>query len=118
MHVTNLPDPGSADPAAHLDYHYRESAAGQGEMTFDLFKNVIPGPAVEDMRVVSRWLSTGEGRAELTIESGDGAGLGQLECWDRAFAPTYNRKPWALAEETPDPLPADPGDLCPAIPNF
>src|SRR5262249_25102649 len=52
MTVTSLPDATSAAPAT-IVYTYRATAAGQGQMTFDLFANVIPGPAIEDMRVVS-----------------------------------------------------------------
>jgi hypothetical protein len=118
MHVTNLPDPASADPGTQVSYAYRANAAGQGEMTFDLFANVIPGPAIEDMRVVSRWLDTGAGRASLTVIAGDGVGSRQTECWDRSFQATFNDKPWSAAEDLPQSPPGDPAEFCPVIPDL
>jgi hypothetical protein len=117
MKVTDLPDPAKTDPAAMLTYQYRANAAGQGEMTFDVFANVITvTPAVEDMRVVSSWLSTGEGRATLTIVSGDGVGTQQTECWSKSFGATFNDKPWMSTEDVPGNPPGDPAAVCPNIP--
>lgn len=118
MTVTDLPDPTTNDPAPVLTYAYTANAAGQGQMTFDLYGQLIggAGTAIEHMNVTSSWLSTGEGRAVLTVVSGDGMGSTQTECWDSSFVATYNSKPWALIEETPTPLPPDPGALCPDIP--
>jgi hypothetical protein len=113
MTVTSLPDPASAAPAT-IFYTYRATAAGQGQMTFDLFANVVAGPAIEDMRVVSDWLATGEGRATLTIVSGDGMGLQQTECWNQSFGATFNQKPWAPGEN----VGTDPASLCPTIPSL
>jgi hypothetical protein len=118
MHITDLPDPGSADPAPQADYRYRANAAGQGEMTFDLFKNVVPGAAIEDLRIVSQWLPSGEGMATLMVVSGDGMGARQLECWDRSFAATYNDKPFAPGEDVPGDPPGDPSAFCPVIPQI
>jgi hypothetical protein len=119
MHITDLPDPGSAGPGPQVDFTYSANAAGQGQMTFDLIGNFITvSPAIEDMRVVSDWLATGEGRATLTVISGDGAGSQQVECWSPSFEATYNKKPWAPGEEVPPMAPADPGALCPTIPTL
>jgi hypothetical protein len=114
MSVTDLPDPTSANPPAKVTYEYKANAAGQGQMTFDLFANIIPvTPAVEDMRVVSHWLSTGEGVATLTIVAGDGVGSQQKECWGRDFQPTFNDKPWMTLED----VGGDPS-VCPNIPDL
>ena len=88
-------------------------------MTFDVIGNLIPlTPAIEDMRVTSRWLSSGEGRADLTVVSGDGAGAMQTQCWDRSFQETYDSKPWAPTEDFPANPPGDPAAICPDIPVF
>lgn len=118
MHITDLPDVGSTEPAPRAEYSYRANAAGQGEMTFDLFKNVVPGAAVEDLRIRSQWLPSGEGMATLTVVSGDGMGAQQLECWDRSFAATYNDKPFSPGEDVPGNPPGDPAAHCPVIPSL
>ena len=109
MDVTNLPDPTMPNAAREAQYTYEAAADGQGQMTFDLFGNLVAGPQEEQVSVVSQWLGTGEGRATLSVVSGDGAGLAQTECWDHQFLPTYNDKPWSRAEDTGDP------SLCPDI---
>lgn len=114
MNVANLPDPSTTDPPAKVIYTYRSNAEGQGEMTFDLFGQFVPGPATEDVRVVSQWLSTGAGRAMLTVVAGDGMGSQQMECWDRSFRATFNDKPWSTGED----VPGDPVALCPVIPSL
>jgi hypothetical protein len=116
MNLLNLPDPTTHDPAPMIVYKYRANATGQGEMTFDLYGNLIPvTPQIEHMQVVSQWLSTGVGRATLTVLSGDGMGAQQTECWDKSFAKTFNDKPWSAGEDFPMP-PGDPAAICPNIP--
>ena len=99
MTVTSLPAPGSADPPPMLVYTYKANAAGQGQMTFDLYANLVAGPAIEDLNVTARWLPTGAGRAQATIVSGDGQGSQQTECWDSSFRRTYDIKPWNPADD-------------------
>ncbi len=117
MTINDLPVAGSADPGSKVIYSYSETAAGQGEMIFDLIGNIImTTTAVEDLRVTSQWLDTGAGKATVKVRSGDDAGLVQTECWNASFVATYNDKPWSPGEDAPtNPPPADPGDLCPAI---
>jgi hypothetical protein len=116
MTINDLPTAGSADPGSMVVYSYSQTAAGQGEMIFDLIGNSVPGPAIEDLRVTSQWLTTGAGKATVNVLSGDGAGALQTECWNASFVATYNNKPWSTGEDAPtNPPPADPGDLCPAI---
>ena len=116
MNITNLPDACSAAPASTATFVYKANAAGQGQMTFDVVGDLIKlTPAIEDMRVTAHWLSTGDGRADLTIVSGDGAGLQQVQCWDRSFQETYNDKPFPPMEEFPPGAPRDPSMFCPVI---
>jgi hypothetical protein len=116
MHITDLPAAGSTDPAPTAAFTYLQNAVGQGQMTFDLVGNfILLTPAVEDMRITSQWLATGEGRADLMVVSGDGAGARQVECWDRSFQATYNDKPWAPGEDVPGNPPGDPASVCPVI---
>jgi hypothetical protein len=116
MTINDLPATGSADPGSKIVYSYSQTAAGQGEMIFDLIGNIITTTtAVEDLRVTSQWLTSGAGKATVDVLSGDGAGALQTECWNASFVATYNSKPWSPTEDVPANPPADPGDLCPAI---
>jgi hypothetical protein len=118
MHITDLPVAGSTDPAPTAAFTYAQNAAGQGQMTFDAIGNLIKTTdAVEDMRITSQWLPTGEGRADLMVVSGDGAGAQQTQCWGVTFQETFNSKPWAPGENFPPTNPpGDPADFCPVIP--
>jgi hypothetical protein len=95
MMITNLPDP--MNPGSTAMYDYQATDEGQGQMTFDVFGQLIGLPAspIEHMNITSLWLPTGEGRSDLSVVSGDGVGAHQTECWDRSFRPTFNAKPWA-----------------------
>jgi hypothetical protein len=115
MTVTDLPTAGSSDPASQVLYGYEATAAGQGQMTFDLIGQLIAGPAIEDLRVTSKWLPTGEGIAVLMVVSGDGAGSQQTECWDSSFDATLNIKPWGTAAEQ---VAGDQALVCPNIPQL
>jgi hypothetical protein len=116
MNITDLPNPGSTDPAPTAKFVYRANVAGQGQMVFDVVANLPnTGPAIEDLRVTSHWLSTGEGRADVTIVSGDGAGLQQVQCWDLSFKETYNHADWALGDDFPTQPAGDPPATCQAI---
>jgi hypothetical protein len=125
MTITNVRDPLDPSPPAMIVYTYKAKPDGQGQMTFDLFANIIPTPPpateqMEHMNVTSRWLGTGEGRAQLTIVSGDGIGSQQSECWDSSFHATFNNKPWGVpGEDVPaDPTTVDPATVCPNIPDL
>lgn len=117
INVTYVGLAEAGGPAPMIVYEYKSTSAGQGQMTFDLYGDLIAlTPAQEHWNVTSRWRPTGEGRATLTVVSGDGAGLVQQECWDRRFAPTFNSKPWNPADNL-DTDPTDP-DICPVIPEL
>jgi hypothetical protein len=113
MHITNLDDdPTDATPAPTATYDYRETAEGQGQMTFDVFSNIVlVTPQLEHVNITSLWFPDGEGRAQLTVEAGDGVGAQQTECWDHSFRPTFNAKPWMPAENV-----GTDSSVCPVIP--
>jgi hypothetical protein len=100
------------NPVTSVVYSYLGQADGSGQMSFTLTGNLVIGPAIETVAVVSGWLPTGAGEATETVEQGDGAGLTQTECWDTSFAATYNSKPWATTENVGEPA------ACPTLPSF
>jgi hypothetical protein len=114
MRITDLPaDP--MNPAPTVTYDYQATGEGQGQMTFDVYADlvVVPPPdQIEHVNITSLWLATGEGRSDLTVVSGDGVGTQQTECWDRSFRKIFNKKPWALLEQTPSDVPES---VCPTI---
>src|SRR5438067_1100133 len=69
----------------HFDYDYSEATDGGGNMVFESIADTDdPGTQSEDSVIRSRWLSTGDGRADVRISGGD---LGTVEvtgsqCWD------------------------------------
>ncbi|HVR60734.1 MAG TPA: hypothetical protein VMU50_02495 [Polyangia bacterium] len=109
MTITNLPNPLSPSDIRTATYQYAVVADGRGAMTFTFMADAVPGPAVETIRLTSRWLPTGEGRAEAAILDGDGAGAQQVQCWNAQLGVTYNSKPWAPLENAGTP--ADCADI-------
>ena len=106
-------NPMKPDDPTQGRYEYAVQSNGQGALTYDYFANVIPGPAIDEVLVTSRWLGTGEGRADLQVVSGDAAvGAQATECWNRLFLSVYIDKPWAPQEN--HGTPAD----CVAIPTL
>jgi hypothetical protein len=93
-------------------YSYAGQADGSGQMSFTLTGNLVTGPAIETVAVVSAWLPTGAGEATEQVEQGDGAGLIQTECWDTSFAATYNSKPWMTSQNVGE------ASACPSLPSF
>jgi hypothetical protein len=84
----------------HIAYEAQET--GQGALEFkatDAMGNSIG--------VVSRWLPTGRGRADATVDLGPLMGQVRTECWDDTFRETYN-------ETQGDPARGDMS-LCPDI---
>jgi hypothetical protein len=110
MTIVRAPDATNA--VTSVVYSYAGQADGSGQMSFTLTGNLVAGPAIETVAVVSAWLPTGAGEASETVEQGDGAGLIQTECWNTSFAATYNSKPWATTENVGDPT------ACPSLPSF
>jgi hypothetical protein len=108
-------DRATADPTTgvtKVTFTYEILADGSGEIAFTLVGNVIPGPAIETLALNAQWGSTGAGKATLAVQSGDGAGMTQTECWDATFEASYNDKPWSATEDLGIP------SLCPSLPSF
>ncbi|HVT07925.1 MAG TPA: hypothetical protein VHO67_10725 [Polyangia bacterium] len=108
MTIDSLPD--ATGDATTLSIVYEILSDRSGEMAFTLTGNLIAGPATEVVVVNSQWLDSGAGVGTLKVASGDGAGLAQTECWNSAFAATFNAKPWAPAEDLGS------ADACPTLP--
>ena len=104
-----MPD---ANGVTSATFTYEILADGSGEIAFTLVGNVVPGPAIETLTLNAQWLATGDGKATLSVVSGDGAGLTQTECWDATFEMTYNDKPWSTSEDFGD------ASECPVLPAF
>jgi hypothetical protein len=102
----------ATNPVTSVVYSYAGQADGSGQMSFTLTGNLVPGPAIETVAVVSAWLPTGAGEATEQVEQGDGAGLIQTECWNASFAATYNSKPWMTSENVGQ------ASACPSLPSF
>jgi hypothetical protein len=77
---------------ASFDYFYDENDDGSGDFQFALEGDVQnDGSASEEALIRSRWLSTGAGRSDAMVSSGD---LGDLsvaatECWDTRYLRVY-----------------------------
>jgi hypothetical protein len=88
LHIESTNDAGTPVDA---DYAYDATADGAGNMTFTAQTDVGGGPALENLTIRSRWLSTGAGRADVRLEGGD---LGTTEaiasqCWSNLFQETF-----------------------------
>ncbi|HUT76184.1 MAG TPA: hypothetical protein VM285_00765, partial [Polyangia bacterium] len=96
-------------------YHYQRLSEGMaGELSFeaevDSWPEEAPDGVPEVLEVVSRWTSTGEGKAEATVAGGSLAGdnvesFGLLECWadsDGLYYQTYQSTEIAFTDDTPD----------------
>jgi len=85
LHIMSTDDNGSPVVA---DYAYDETADGGGSMLFGVTGDMGGGPAAEQALIHSRWLSTGDGRADAALKGGDTegpAGVLASECWDNQF---------------------------------
>jgi hypothetical protein len=113
LQFKNFPNPFKADDPTQGTYEYSVQSNGQGALTFDYFADAISGPVVEEALVTSRWLGTGEGRADWQLVAGDAfVGAHATECWNQLLRAVYIDKPWAPLESIGTP--AD----CPAIPTL
>lgn len=108
MTIDSAPD--ATGSVTSLNIQYEILTDQSGEMAFTLTGNLVAGPATEIVQVNSQWLPSGAGEATMRVASGDGAGLEQTECWDGAFAATFESKPWSPADDV------GTADACPALP--
>jgi hypothetical protein len=103
MVLMTFPDPLDTTQIVTTMFGYGAQENGQGALQFSISGNLDPTtPAIETLSVTSRWLPTGEGRAEATITLGDGVGATETQCWGPDFNPTYPDKPWAPTPDAPD----------------
>jgi hypothetical protein len=97
-------------------YRYTEAADGSGSFDFDFQADVQEnGSALEDARLRSRWLASGEGRADGSATGGDLESdvFNIAQCWDENFISIYeefegvsagNVEACAFSAELPDSL--------------
>jgi hypothetical protein len=84
--------PGSTPLTA--TYQYAEHPDTSGNFQYNLSVNFDndPGNILEDATVVSRWLATGAGRADVIVQGGSlpaGFVVHATECWDASFVRVY-----------------------------
>lgn len=71
-------------------YSYDEAADGSGAMTFEIDGDMGDGPAKEHAAVVSKWLRSGAGRANVAARGGDiTAEVAGSQCWNDRFVSVY-----------------------------
>ncbi|HLL25120.1 MAG TPA: hypothetical protein VK427_23455 [Kofleriaceae bacterium] len=73
-------------------YAYDEAADGAGKMSFGAKGDAGGGSQHESFQIVSRWLATGTGRADVSASGGDiqsQVTVSLTECWDPSFRRTY-----------------------------
>jgi hypothetical protein len=76
----------------HADYAYQVEADGGGNMTFAVHEDTDDdGVAAEDAVVRSRWLGTGDGRADVRLSGGDldATQVTASQCWDSTFGEVF-----------------------------
>jgi hypothetical protein len=87
LHIMSTSEVGAPVEA---DYVYVEAEDGSGEMAFGVQGDMGGGPALEAALIHSRWLVSGEGRADVAMDGGDTqAKVLASECWDGSFRRSY-----------------------------
>jgi hypothetical protein len=107
MDIANDPAATPPDEAQSAAYRYRGSENGDGSMTFTFLKDAVPGPlGIDTLSIGSVWRGSGEGRSDISIVAGDGAGtVGWTDCWDLSSETSYNSRTGIGAATTCIPLP-------------
>lgn len=99
--VDSLGNPGT------FDYAYAENQDGSGDFQFALAADLEQsGNQAEQALIRSRWLASGEGRADAMVSGGD---LGTLEveaseCWNEQFRRTYYSDSFEFSPTEGDPV--------------
>lgn len=85
--VDSVEDLDGVATDVHFDYAYREADDRSGDMVFSLFADTADaGTAKEEATLRSRWLATGEGRADVRLRNGDlDLEVTASECWSSSF---------------------------------
>ena len=92
MSIATTEDRNGVPTPVNYDYAYTEAADGGGDMIFQSHGDTDDeGTAAEDAVVRSRWLASGDGRADVRLSSGDLADLSVTasQCWDDHFGEVY-----------------------------
>lgn len=74
------------------EYAYDEAADGSGAMSFGAKGDAGGGSQLESFQIVSKWASTGMGRADASATGGDiqaTTTVSLTECWDTNFKRTF-----------------------------
>ncbi len=82
-------------------YSFHADASGVGQFSYATRSDVLPGAALEDIEVVTRWLPSGLGRGDIVIHGGDSPTADRTlahECWGAAFERTFFEVVGAFAE--------------------
>jgi hypothetical protein len=83
-------------------YHYRQSHDGSGSFQFVSVQDLNGDGTLETEGIVSRWLATGAGRADVVAQGGSlPAPMGMSECWDASFGRTFYSENGSLVEGDP-----------------
>ncbi len=118
MDMMTFPDPLDLTQTVTTTYEYGAQSNGQGALKFTITGNLDPTtPALETLTVTSRWLPSGEGRADARIAVGDGVGATETQCWNSDFTPSFTEKPWGQTPDSPDVSGGDES-LCPQFAEF
>jgi hypothetical protein len=79
-------------------YEHTEEQDGAGSM---LFTFPTPGPVITSVRIRSRWLGSGAGRADIDVLAGLPIALNAkgVDCWGIDTRPTYVHRDWDRSVE-------------------
>lgn len=89
MSLRVTPDAG----VQSVDYAYSEYDDHHGSIRFSATAADQSGNQLV-LAVTARWLPSGEGRSDITVQAGTFLGTLAVECWDAQFRVTYADKPW------------------------
>jgi hypothetical protein len=94
VHFANFLDGKPGSTPLNAGYHYAEHPDTSGSFQFGLRADFDKDPAgdLEDVALVSRWVASGAGRADLVASGGSlpaGFVVHAIECWDASFGRVY-----------------------------
>jgi hypothetical protein len=90
---------------ADAEYHYTEAHDGSGSFQFSHLEDLDGDGTLETLAIVSRWLASGAGRADVVAKGGSLTGqmgmMGMTECWDASFGRTFYAENGNVVEGDP-----------------
>jgi hypothetical protein len=94
VHFGNFLDGKPGSMPLDATYHYAEHPDTSGSFQYGLRSNFDSDPlgVLEDVALVSRWVASGAGRADLVASGGSLPAsfvVHAIECWDASFARVY-----------------------------